>query len=148
MRILVADTETDSLAYDCTKLHVMSWTSDGETYESTNDCQTMREVYESADLLVMHNAVRHDMVVFNRILGVPMDYKKYVDTLAGSWYLFPDRPSHGLEAIGVEHGVPKLKIDDWQNLDYDTYKERCEYDVRINWLEWMKQKKSLGEIYG
>ena len=95
----------------------------------------------------MHNAVRHDMVVFNRILGVPMDYKKYVDTLAGSWYLFPDRPSHGLEAIGVEHGVPKLKIDDWQNLDYDTYKERCEYDVRINWLEWLKQKKRLEEIY-
>jgi len=30
MRILVADTETDGLAYECTKVHVMSWT-DTET---------------------------------------------------------------------------------------------------------------------
>ncbi len=147
MRILVADTETDGLAYECSKLHVMSWTEDGETYESTNNYDKMRRVYESADLLVMHNAVQHDQVVFNRLLGIPFDYRKYVDTLWVSRYLYPDRASHGLDAIGKEYGVPKLKIDDWQNLNYDTYKERCEYDVRINWLEWLKQKKRLEEIY-
>jgi len=148
LRILVADTETDGLAYDCSKLHVMSWTEDGDTYESTNDYQTMREVHESADLLVMHNAVAHDQVVFNRLLGIPLDYKKYIDTLWVSRYLYPDRASHGLDAIGREHGVAKLKIEDWKNLDYDTYKERCEYDVRINFLEWQSQKNKLGEIYG
>jgi len=148
MKILVADTETDGLAYDCSKLHVMSWTEDGETYESTNDYQTMREVHESADLLVMHNAVMHDMVVFNRLLGIPLDYKKYIDTLWVSRYLYPDRASHGLDAIGKEHGVLKPKVDDWEGLTYEEYKYRCEEDVKINWLEWMKQKKRLEEIYG
>jgi len=147
MRILVADTETDGLAYDCTKLHVMSWTEDGETFESTNDYDKMRRVYESADLLVMHNAVMHDQVVFNRLLGIPLDYKKYIDTLWVSRYLYPDRASHGLDAIGREHGVKKPEVDDWENLTYEEYAHRCVEDVKINWLEWVKQKKRLEEIY-
>ena len=148
MKILVADTETDGLAYDCTKLHVMSWTEDGETFESTNDYDKMRGVIQGADLLVMHNAVMHDMVVFNRILGVPMDYRRYVDTLWVSRYLYPDRASHGLDAIGVEHGVKKPKVDDWENLSYEEYAHRCVEDVKINWLEWKRQEKRLEEIYG
>ncbi len=148
MKIIVADTETDGLAYDCTKLHVMSWTEDGETIESTKEYTTMVDVYNSADLMVLHNAVGFDMVVFNRLLGIPMDYKKYIDTLWVSRYLFPDRASHGLDSIGKEHGVMKPKVDDWENLSYDEYKHRCEEDVKINWLEWVKQKRRLEEIYG
>jgi len=148
MRIIVADSETDGLAYECTKLHVLSWTSDGETYESTNNRLRMREVIQQADLIVMHNAVRHDMVVFHRLLGLPMDYTKYIDTLMVSWYLFPDRASHGLAAIGEEHGVPKPKVDDWEGLSYEEYRHRCEEDVKINFIEWQGQKKRLEEIYG
>ena len=147
MRILVADTETDGLAYDCTKLHVMSYTEDGETYHSTGDYDDMRAVIKSADLLVMHNAVMHDMVVFNRLLGIPLDYKKYIDTLWVSRYLYPDRASHGLDAIGKEHGVAKPKVDDWENLSYEEYAHRCVEDVKINWLEWKRQEKRLEEIY-
>ena len=147
MRIIVADTETDGLAYDCTKLHVMSYTEDGETYHSTGDYDDMRAVIKSADLLVMHNAVMHDMVVFNRLLGIPPVYKKYIDTLWVSRYLYPDRASHGLDAIGKEHGVAKPKVDDWENLSYEEYAHRCVEDVKINWLEWLKQKKRLEEIY-
>ena len=147
MRILVADTETDGLAYDCTKLHVMSYTEDGETYHSTGDYDDMRAVIKSADLLVMHNAVMHDMVVFNRILGIPMDYRRYVDTLWVSRYLYPDRASQGLDAIGREHGVKKPEVHDWENLSYEEYAHRCVEDVKINWLEWVKQKKRLEEIY-
>jgi len=148
MKILVADTETDGLAYDCTKLHVMSYTEDGETYHSTGDYDDMRAVIKSADLLVMHNAVMHDMVVFNRLLGIPLDYKKYIDTLWVSRYLYPDRTSHGLDAIGKEHGVKKPEVDDWDNLSYEEYTNRCVEDVKINWLEWKKQEKRLEEIYG
>ena len=147
MRILVADTETDGLAYDCTKLHVMSYTEDGETYHSTGDYDDMRAVIKSADLLVMHNAVMHDQVVFNRLLGIPLDYKKYIDTLWVSRYLYPDRASHGLDAIGREHGVAKPKVDDWENLSYEEYAHRCTEDVKINFLEWQMQKKKLEEIY-
>ena len=31
MRILVLDSESDGLAYDCTKLHVLSYTRDVDT---------------------------------------------------------------------------------------------------------------------
>jgi len=148
MKILVADTETDGLAYECSKIHVMSWTEDGETYESTNDYDEMRRVYESADLLVMHNAVQHDQVVFNRLLGIPLDYRKYVDTLWVSRYLYPERASHGLDAIGKEHGVKKPKVQDWHNLSYEEYSYRCGEDVRINHIEWVKEWDRLKEIYG
>jgi hypothetical protein len=65
-----------------------------------------------------------------------------------SWALFPERHRHGLADIGVEHGVEKPKIDDWQNLSYEEYEHRCERDVMINWLEWKKQEKRLRELYG
>jgi len=148
MNIVVLDSESDGLAYECTKLHVLSYTRDGETYHSTGDYDDMRAVINSADLLVAHNSIRHDMVVFNRILGIPMDYTKWTDTLALSWYLYPERNRHGLADIGVEHGVEKPKIDDWQNLSYEEYAHRCERDVMINWLEWKKQEKRLRELYG
>ena len=141
------DSESDGLAYDCTKLHVLSYTTDGETYHSTGDYDDMRAVLDSADLIVAHNSIRHDMVVFNRILGVPMDYKRWIDTLALSWYLFPDRQRHGLADWGVDLGIAKPKVDDWQNLSYDEYKHRCEEDCKINWLLWKKLERGLKEIY-
>ena len=147
MNIIVLDSESDGLAYECTKLHVLSWTEDGETYHSTGDYDDMGAVINSADLLVAHNSIRHDMVVFNRILGVPMDYRKWVDTLALSWFLYPERNKHGLEAWGEDLGVSKPKVDDWQNLSFEEYAHRCEADVAINWRLWGKMKKRLEEVY-
>jgi DNA polymerase III alpha subunit (gram-positive type) len=147
MRILVLDSESDGLAYDCTKLHVLSYTTDGETYHSTGDYDDMRAVLDSADLIVAHNSIRHDQVVFNRILGIPMDFTKWADTLALSWYLYPDRQKHGLAEWGLDLGVAKPKVDDWQNLSYEEYAHRCEADCAINWRLWVKMKKRLEEIY-
>jgi DNA polymerase III alpha subunit (gram-positive type) len=107
----------------------------------------MRVVLDSADLIVAHNAIRHDMVVFNRILGVPMDFRKWIDTLALSWYLYPDRQKHGLAEWGLDLGVAKPKVDDWQNLSFEEYAHRCEEDTKINWLLWKKMERRLKEIY-
>jgi len=149
MNFLVFDTETDGLAYECSKIHVFSCTTNGKDYKSTNDYDEMRRILsDEGTIFIAHNAIAHDMVVFNRLIGIPMDYRKYVDTLALSWYLFPDRPSHGLAAIGVEHGVAKPEVQDWHNLPYEEYKYRCEEDVRINFIEWQAQRKRLEEIYG
>jgi len=147
MNILVLDSESDGLAYECTKLHVLSYTRDGETYHSTGDYDDMRAVINSADLLVAHNSVRHDQVVFNRILGIPMDYTKWIDTLALSWYLYPERNRHGLADWGSDLGVAKPKVDDWQNLRFEEYAHRCEEDTKINWMLWKKMEKRLDEIY-
>jgi len=148
MNIVVLDTESDGLAYECTKLHVLSYTRDGETYHSTGDYDDMRAVINSADLLVAHNSIRHDQVVFNRILGIPMDYTKWVDTLSLSWYLYPERNRHGLAEWGVDLGVAKPKVEDWQNLSFEEYAHRCEEDAKINWMLWKKMERRLEEIYG
>lgn len=148
----VIDSETDGLAYECTKLHVLSWTDDGEVFESTNNYKKMIDFLLQPDtVFVAHNGIGFDLVVFWRILGLTedqLDYTKFWDSLWMSRLLFPDRPKHGLEALGVEHGVKKPKVDDWENLSYEDYKHRCEEDVKINWLEFIKQKKRLDEIYG
>lgn len=151
-KAVVFDTEGDGLAYECTKLHVLSYTWDGEEYHSTGDYQEMRNfLLQPSVVFVAHNGVAHDLVTFWRILGLTedqLDYTKFWDSLWMSRLLFPDRPKHGLEALGVEHGVKKPKVDDWENLSYEDYKHRCEEDVKINWLEFQKQKKRLDEIYG
>jgi len=162
MKTLVLDSESDGLAYECTKLHILSWTEDGKNYHSTADYDHMRAVVESADLLVAHNSIRHDMVVFNRILGLPMDYRKWVDTLALSWFLYPDRNKHGLGAWGDDlgdrnkHGlgawgddlgVEKPTVENWTDVTYEQMRHRCESDVKINWLLWQRMKKRLEEIY-
>ena len=149
MNIVVLDSESDGFAYECTKLHVLSWTEDGETYHSTDNKQDMKDLLtQSETMYVAHNSILHDMVVFNRILGVPMDYKRWVDTLALSWYLFPERQRHGLADWGVDLGVAKPKVSDWRNLSYEEYAFRCEEDCKINWLLWKKIEKRLKEIYG
>jgi len=149
MSIVVLDSESDGFAYECTKLHVLSWTEDGKTYHSTDHYQEMKDLLTQPDTMyVAHNSVLHDMVVFNRILGVPMDYKRWIDTLALSWYLFPERQRHGLADWGVDLGVAKPKVSDWRNLSYEEYAFRCEEDCKINWLLWKKIEKRLKEIYG
>ena len=93
----------------------------------------------------------HDLVTFWRILGLTedqIDYTKCWDSLWVSRNLYPDRKAHGLGPLGTEHGVKKPEINDWVNLDYDTYRHRCEKDVKINWLEYVKQRDRLTEIYG
>ncbi|MGL6063774.1 MAG: hypothetical protein ACRC0V_01600, partial [Fusobacteriaceae bacterium] len=54
---------------------------------------------------------------------------------------------HGLESWGEDFGVPKPKIDDWQNLSIKEYIHRCKEDVSINFLLFKKEFKYLKKIY-
>lgn len=145
---VVFDTETDGFAYDCTKMHILSYTYDGKAYHSTSAYEEMVEFFSQEDtLFVCHNAVPFDMVVVNRVLGLDMDYKKFIDTLAVSWFLWPDRSKHGLGSFQDASGVEKPQVDDWDDVTYEQMKHRCESDVAINWWLWMKQRKKLQEIY-
>lgn len=144
MKVNVFDIEGDG--FTPTKIHVLS-VYDGEKIKSTNNYDNMRSWFTKADVIVAHNCVRFDLPVLRRLLGV--DTKaRVVDTLALSWYLFPNRPTHGLADWGEDFGVPKPYIDDWENLSYAEYKHRCEEDVKINLRLWNKCWDYLLKLYG
>lgn len=73
---------------------------------------------------------------------------KIIDTLYLSWYLSPNRNSHGLEEYGEDFGIPKPKIDDWESLTQEDYDHRVTEDCRIQRRLWQKQYAKLKEIYG
>ena len=149
MRFVVFDTESDNLAYQATKLHVLGWKEGNEEVQTTFCYGTMREVFSREDcFFVGHNVIRHDLPLINRILGLDLKYTQFVDTLALSWYLCFNRSSHGLADWGETVGVPKPKIDDWQNLTPDEYAHRVTEDVKINYLVWKHLEKKLGTLYG
>ena len=148
MKILVFDTESDGLVEQATKIHVMAWTEDGKQYQYTHDYNYMKELIDCADLCVAHNSIRHDLPLFNKILGTEYTYEKFVDSLALSWYLNYNRPKHGLESYERESGVIKPKVLDWENLTPEDYAHRCVEDVKINWWLWENLRGKLDKLYG
>ena len=148
MKYIVLDSESDGLWEEATKLHVLSWTEDGINYKSTNNYNEMRSVLTASDTkFVAHNCVRHDLPLFNKILGLELTYKNFVDSLALSWYLNFDRLKHGIESYGIDYGVPKPKVDDWEGLTHEEYKHRCEEDTKINWQLWKELDGKLDQLY-
>lgn len=150
-RFIVMDTESDGLAYTCTKLWNFCATEDGSTFTYLTDYQDIREFVSQEDIrLVGHNSVRHDLVAMNRILGLDLQFTKFVDTLALSWYFCPDRKSHGLEAWGETFGIHKVAVDEseWTNPDPELMYDRVVGDVKINWQLWKMFERRLNEIYG
>lgn len=149
MKIIVLDSESDGLWKEATKLHVVAWTEDGETYHHTNNYEEMKSLLlEEGTRIVAHNSVRHDLPTFNKILGLNLTHTKFIDTLALSWYINYERAAHGLEGYGIEYGVPKPKVEDWSSLTYEEYAHRCVEDVKINWRLWKDLESKLGSLYG
>jgi DNA polymerase I-like protein with 3'-5' exonuclease and polymerase domains len=150
MRYTIFDIETDGLLDSLTRLHCLV----AHTYE---DNQILAETvitnpWELANflscqsLLVGHNVKRYDFPAIQRLTG----YKhkgQVIDTLALSWYLYPNEAEHGLEVWGERVGVAKPVITDWENLDTDDYINRCRTDVVINSIILGNFINHLKEIY-
>jgi hypothetical protein len=145
--MIVFDVETDGFLDKATKIHVLSYTRDGENFTSLHDYNEMREILATETILVGHNIMRFDIPVLEKILSIQIKAKLY-DTLPMSWVINLDRPSHGLESFGVDFGVPKPVITDWEGLTKEEYAHRCEEDVKINWLLWWNLIKRYKVIYG
>jgi len=138
----VLDIETDGL--DPTKIHCLS-VNDGKL-KSTSNYDNMRRFFSKASVLVGHNLIRYDIPAVEKLLEIKVD-ALLVDTLALSWYLYPDIVLHGLESWGTYFGVEKPPITDWENLTVEEYIHRCEEDVKINTLLWEKMWRDLSVIY-
>jgi hypothetical protein len=139
----VFDLEADGLIPK--KIHCISLDYNGKII-STTDYDKMRSFFSKADILVGHNIQRYDIPALKKLLGVDIK-AMLIDTLALSWYLFPNRLKHGLEEWGEEFGIPKPPIDDWENLTPEEYIHRCEQDVEINRLLWELMWKRLLNLY-
>lgn len=139
----VFDIEADGLRP--TKIHVLSYHTE-EGVKSITDYDEIREWLLAQKVLIGHNIIRYDIVHLERLLGVEIR-ARLVDTLILSWYLFPDRIRHGLEWWGIDFGVPKPKVTDWDNQPIEVYIKRCEEDVKINQKLWVKCCDYLSILY-
>ena len=142
----VFDIETDGLLDEMTKIHVLAYSYDGKEVFHVGDYDAMREFFEEQQVLVGHNIIRFDIPAVEKILGIKVK-ARLVDTLALSWYLNHDRIKHGLEGYGVDYGVPKPVIKDWDSLTYDEYAHRCSEDVKINCRLWRDLDLKLNKLY-
>jgi DNA polymerase I-like protein with 3'-5' exonuclease and polymerase domains len=96
---------------------------------------------------IMHNCYTYDMPALE-FLGYDVSKTKFIDSLALSWYLDPQRIQHGLAAYGEEFGVKKPKIENWEEQTQEEYNHRVLEDCRIQKRLWQKQVGRLQELYG
>jgi DNA polymerase family A len=107
----------------------------------------MRKLLTEADILIGHNIARFDIPVLEKLLGIKIK-AKLVDTLALSWYLYPNRLKHSLDSHGIDLGMKKPEVDDWDTQPQEVYEHRCVEDVKINTALWNNMYKYLFDIYG
>lgn len=142
----VFDIETDGLLDKLTKIHVVSWMGTDGNVHHTHDYEAMRLFFTEAKVLVGHNIVRFDIPAVEKVLGIKVK-ARLIDTLPLSWYLNHERIKHGLEGYGVEYGVPKPVITDWDSLTPEDYAHRCDEDVKINTRLWRDLELKLNRLY-
>lgn len=106
-----------------------------------------KSINDANSVFIIHNAYTFDIHALN-LFGVNTDNMKVIDTLPLSWYLHQERERHGLEWWGEDFGVPKPKVDDWENLSQEEYDNRVVEDCKIQRLLWMKLCNEFAEIYG
>lgn len=149
MRVYVFDLEADGLLDDATKIHCLCyWNLTDSTTGTLTNINDIKEWLENADVLIGHNIIRYDVPLLRKCIGNVVLRATLVDTLPISWYLYPERNIHGLDAWGIDLGIAKPAIADWKNLTQEEYIHRCQEDVKINVKLWKKQRSYLERLYG
>lgn len=152
-RIVVPDIECDDLLEGVTKIYCVSYSylAGNEIRTKTiTDYDEMRKFFSSPDItFVGHNFVLYDSRVIKKILGVEIPMDQLIDTLFISWYLFPKKLIHGLEAWGKEIGIFKIEVKDheWKEGNIELMTKRCEQDTIINMKIWIMFLDYLNKIY-
>ena len=144
--MIVFDVEANGLLDKATKIHCLSYTTDGKDYQTIFDYSDMRDLILSQHGLVGHNIIRYDVPLIEKILGIKIKARLF-DTLPMSWVLNLTRSKHGLESFGEDFGIPKPQINDWHNLTNEEYAHRCTEDVKINWCLWQDLLKRFMFLY-
>lgn len=156
MNYSIIDIETDGLLEEqgdapiATKIHCMSVyrvrDGVGQSFSLTSYA-VMKAFLREETCLIGHNFKRYDIPVLEKFLNINLSETRVIDTLPISWYLYPARHEHGLEAWGVDLGISKPTIEDWSNLTIEEYIHRCEEDVKINTALFNLQIEYLKKLY-
>ena len=147
MDYTIFDIEANDLLDGVTTIHCLSWyKSDGTRGTITNPYHIPIFLAEQK-VLVAHNLKRYDNPVILKVIGYEI-LTRCIDTVALSWYLYPNYKIHGLEEWGEKVGIPKPLISDWKNLSLEEYINRCESDVEINRRIFIQFINKLLLIYG
>lgn len=153
--VYIYDIECDALLDKATKIHCLSiaWrdkTTGAIRVKSTTDYDEMRKFFTNKKITrIGHNITLYDERVITKLLSInTLDSKdQIIDTLALSWYLYPERKRHSLETWGEDLGIHKVEINDWENLSSAEYIHRCEEDTKINLKLWENILSMLSLIY-
>ena len=131
-----------------TKLHCLSYEDLSEgLVHSTIDLDDMRKLLTQKDLtIICHNGIRFDRPVLEKFLNIKIT-ARMIDTLALSWYLFPNEKDHGLADWGVRLGIIKPTVEDWSDQPIEVYLHRVEEDIKINRALWDLIEEKLYTIY-
>lgn len=146
----IIDIEADGLLDTVSRIHVASiYNCETKELYSIFGRKDITDFFSSLsdnDTIIGHNFIRYDKPVIEKLCNIKLNCK-IIDSLAISWYLYPQEDSHGLEQYGYKYSVPKPKILDWKNLSKEDYQIRCETDVEINRLLWEDMEEYLYKLY-
>lgn len=147
----IFDIEANGLLDTVTKIHCLCCTTfnseTGEIKERwTTNYDHMRSFFQEDTIIVGHNICQYDIPLAEKILGIVIT-SKCIDTKALSWYLYPNRIIHGLDEWGMELGIEKPKVEDWENAPREEYIHRCQEDVKINTKLFERQWNYLRALY-
>ena len=139
---VICDCETDGLLDTCSKVWCVSYLDiptkqvksfyeggpNGSPYESTH-----KGLANKVETFVGHNFIHFDRVVFDRFLGIRIEWPRIRDTLVLSRLFNVKREGgHSLENFERLLGYHKREHEDWSCFSEDMLK-RCEQDVRLNY---------------
>jgi len=146
MATFVFDIETDGIL--STKIHCVGIQEVGkDVVHTTTSYERMRKLFSNKKhTFIAHNGIRFDKPTMELLLGIKIE-ARFIDTLFTSWYLEPKRVLHGLDSYGAEAGIPKPKIEDWENLPIEEYLHRVTEDVKINMYVYKKHMGLLRKLY-
>ena len=71
----VFDIEADGLLDTITKIHCVSYSSDGQNFHTIYDYDQMRSFFTKEKILIGHNIVRYDNRAVQKVLGVKVKAK-------------------------------------------------------------------------
>jgi hypothetical protein len=153
--IYAADIETSGLIDDMIRqsnprLHNLGLIAVDTKKESLFEGSQRGEIqafFDTGPTLIMHNGKLFDIEALT-FLGYDVSKVKIIDTLPLSWYLEPQRLKHGLAEWGEFFGVPKPKIEDWENQTQEEYNHRVMEDCKIQLSLWKYLQGKLRVLYG